>query len=86
VTTPEERTSPDSLQRLLPLESYLEANEIPWLVYLVNLMKGLAPPPIVIGDEAFLDRGDEAAFRSRLRGEALRRMGDLARETEPVGS
>ena len=66
------------LKRLMPLDGYLEANEIPWPVYVVNLMKGLAPPPIVIGDEAFLDRGDEAAYRTRLRAEALRRLGDLA--------
>jgi hypothetical protein len=78
------RTQQD-LKRLLPLDGYLEANKIPWPVYLVNLMKGLAPPPIVIGDEAFLDRGDEAAYRTRLRSEALRRMGDLAcSEMEPA--
>jgi hypothetical protein len=70
------------LKQFLPLDGYLEANSISWSTYVVGLMRGLAPPPIVIGDEAFLDRGDEAAYRTRLRAEALRRMGDLARETE----
>jgi hypothetical protein len=84
MTQTKSRQAPTQQANLLPLGNYLETNQIPWTVYVVNLMKGLAPAPIVIGDEVFLDRGDEAAYRTRLRAEALRRMGDLAREADPV--
>jgi hypothetical protein len=82
MTESKSRQAPAQQPNLLPLGNYLETNQIPWPTYVVNLMKGLAPPPIVIGDEVFLDRGDEAAYRTRLRAEALRRVSDLASKME----
>jgi hypothetical protein len=66
------------LKRFIRLRGYLDANEIDWEVYLVNLLEGLAPPPIVFGGVLYLDRSDERAFRSRLRLESLQRAADLA--------
>jgi hypothetical protein len=77
--TSDTRPSARDPKRLTRLRAYLDANEIDWESYLVNLLKGLAPPPIVFGEGLYLDRSDEVAFRSRLRAESLKRAAELAR-------
>jgi hypothetical protein len=78
-TSDKRRPSAPDPKRLTRLRAYLDTNEIDWESYLVNLLKGLAPPPIVFGEGLYLDRSDEAAFRSRLRAESLKRAAELAR-------
>jgi hypothetical protein len=66
---------------------WLDEDDIRLEVYLVNLLKGLAPPPMLVGDELYIGHSDKAAFRSRLRAESLKRVADLARHaTEPEHS
>ena len=77
-TPPTRNSLTADLKRFIRLRGYLDANEIDWEVYLVNLLEGLAPPPIVFGGVLYLDRSDERAFRSRLRLESLQRAADLA--------
>jgi hypothetical protein len=77
LNTSDTRPSADP-KGLTRLRSYLDRNEIDWEAYLVNLLKGLAPPPIVFEGGLYLDRSDEAAFRSRLRAESLKRAAELA--------
>ena len=78
--TSDARPSARDPKRLIRLRAYLNANEIDWESYLVNLLKGLAPPPIVFGEGLYLDRSDEVAFRSRLRaGKPWRATSESAR-------
>ena len=77
-TSPDTKSTSPDLKRFIRLRGYLDANEIDWETYLVNLLEGLAPPPIVFGGVLYLDRSDERAFRSRLRLESLQRAADLA--------
>jgi hypothetical protein len=80
-----EATAPTpDLKRFLPLGAYLTTNGIDWEDYLVGVMEALAPPPIVIAGRAYLERGDEAAYRGRLRARALHRMAALASEAEAM--
>jgi hypothetical protein len=75
---------PRRIEKLLP---WLDEDDIRLEVYLVNLLKGLAPPPMLVGDELYIGHSDKAAFRSRLRTESLKRVADLARHaTEPEHS
>jgi hypothetical protein len=75
---------PRRIEKLLP---WLDEDDIRLEVYLVNLLKGLAPPPMLVGDELYIGHSDKAAFRSRLRAESLKRVADLARQaTEPEHS
>ena len=77
-TSPDTKSTSPDLKRFIRLRGYLDANEIDWETYLVNLLEGLAPPPIVFGGVLYLDRSDERAFRARLRLESLQRAADLA--------
>ena len=75
---PDTQPAAPDLKRFIRLRSYLDGNQIDWESYLINLLGGLAPPPIVFGGSLYLDRSDEASFRSRLRLESLRRSAELA--------
>ena len=44
-TPPDTKQPVADLKRFIRLRGYLDANEIDWEVYLVNLLEGLAPPP-----------------------------------------
>jgi len=73
-------------RRLLRLGRYLRDNEIGFETYLSSLLRGLAPPPLAIGENLYLDRVDEAAFRTRLKAESLRRMADIVDEAGALDS
>jgi hypothetical protein len=81
-----EATSPSEaiLKRFLPLGPYLAANGILWEDYVADLMGAAVPAPIIINGRPFLDRGDEAAYRGRLRARALHRMAALATDAEAM--